>query len=102
MAVTRLHPDPRMWVGRELITGEALVRELHRGLQLAAPVLRGLPPQAEDEVDRHRVETGGQGRFDHGPRLPPIVTAAEETQSLVREGLHTERQRAHAEGPPRR
>ena len=29
------------------------------------------------------------------------VTAAEETQGLVREGLHPERQRAHAERPPR-
>ncbi len=100
LAVLCLHAEPRARVDRQLIAGQVLRLQRDSRGQVEPPVLHGLAPQAEDEIDRHRVEAGGQGRIDCGPRLSSAVTAAEETQRLVREGLDPERQGAGAEGPP--
>src|SRR4029450_6398714 len=90
LAVLRQHPEPRARVDRELIARQVLRLQGNGRGQVEPPVLRGLPPQAEDEVDRHRVEARAERRLDRGARLSPAVTAAEEAQRLVREGLHPE------------
>ena len=101
LAALRGDAEARARVDRELIAGDVAGLERGGRRQLAPPRLRRLAGQAEDEVDRDGVEAGGLRGLDRGPRLLRAVTAAEEAERVVGEGLDAERESAHPQPAPR-
>ena len=95
--------DERPAEGRALVKGELVARnmvraELHRRGQAALEGPGCFTRKTEDQVDRDHVEARLPRSFDRPARLVRAMAATQKLEGRRLEGLHPERQRAHAEG----